>query len=269
MLLPELQPLSVGEILDRTFDIYRRQFWRLLTIAVVSLAIPYGLNAYVMSMANRAVTPTDFGAMFLWLFVSVMAFAVFQAVATAATVHLVSESYLSKVIGPGEALQRTVPAIWGLIVVWLSVSLAVFFGLLFFVVPGVILAVGLAFSTQVYVLERTAPLEAMRRSWYLAKGRKGHVFILMLTAGVILVVALVGTMVAFMLLSLVLVGSPEPGESPGFLATALDVITLVIQLLVFPIFPCLLTVTYYDLRVRKEGFDLEVLAQAVQRQRTG
>ena len=38
----------------------------------------------------------------------------------------------------------------------------------------------------------------------------------------------------------------------------------VIQLLVYPLFYCVLTVAYYDLRVRKEGFDLEVLASTLQ-----
>jgi hypothetical protein len=48
MTMPDLRPLSVGEILDATFAIYRRQFSRLFTIAVVSLALPYALNTYIM-----------------------------------------------------------------------------------------------------------------------------------------------------------------------------------------------------------------------------
>jgi hypothetical protein len=38
----------------------------------------------------------------------------------------------------------------------------------------------------------------------------------------------------------------------------------VLQLFLYPLFYCVLTVSYYDLRVRKEGFDLEVLAQTLQ-----
>ena len=36
-----------------------------------------------------------------------------------------------------------------------------------------------------------------------------------------------------------------------------------IQLLIYPLFYCVLTVAYYDLRVRKEAFDLEVLASGL------
>ena len=37
-----------------------------------------------------------------------------------------------------------------------------------------------------------------------------------------------------------------------------------VQLFIYPLFYCVLTVTYYDLRVRKEGFDLELLASSLQ-----
>jgi hypothetical protein len=36
------------------------------------------------------------------------------------------------------------------------------------------------------------------------------------------------------------------------------------QLVFTPLVNCALTVTYYDQRVRKEGFDLEVLATTLQ-----
>jgi hypothetical protein len=38
----------------------------------------------------------------------------------------------------------------------------------------------------------------------------------------------------------------------------------VLQMLLYPLLYCVLTVAYYDLRVRKEGFDLEVLASTLQ-----
>jgi hypothetical protein len=38
----------------------------------------------------------------------------------------------------------------------------------------------------------------------------------------------------------------------------------IVQMFIYPLFYCVLTVTYYDLRVRKEGFDLELLASTLQ-----
>jgi len=61
--------------------------------------------------------------------------------------------------------------------------------------------------------------------------------------------------------SLILSGSGRPGGMSGMVAV---VLAGLVQLLVYPLFYCVLTVAYYDLRVRKEGFDLEVLASTLQ-----
>jgi hypothetical protein len=42
------------------------------------------------------------------------------------------------------------------------------------------------------------------------------------------------------------------------------VVALAGRLLLTPILYCLITLVYYDLRVRKEGFDLEMLAASLQ-----
>jgi membrane protein YdbS with pleckstrin-like domain len=56
-------------------------------------------------------------------------------------------------------------------------------------------------------------------------------------------------------------GEPGTGLSAGLASL---VVAAVIQLFLYPLVYCVLTVAYYDLRVRKEGFDLEVLAQTLQ-----
>jgi hypothetical protein len=49
--------------------------------------------------------------------------------------------------------------------------------------------------------------------------------------------------------------------TPGVMTLA---VVGVMQMLLYPLLYCVLTVAYYDLRVRKEGFDLEVLASTLQ-----
>jgi hypothetical protein len=49
--------------------------------------------------------------------------------------------------------------------------------------------------------------------------------------------------------------------TPGLMTLA---VVGVMQMLLYPLLYCVLTVAYYDLRVRKEGFDLEVLASTLQ-----
>jgi hypothetical protein len=56
-------------------------------------------------------------------------------------------------------------------------------------------------------------------------------------------------------------GGLSGGLTPGLLTLA---VVGVMQMLLYPLLYCVLTVAYYDLRVRKEGFDLEVLASTLQ-----
>jgi hypothetical protein len=58
-----------------------------------------------------------------------------------------------------------------------------------------------------------------------------------------------------------LAGLTGGGESE---ALVFFVIPLVLQVFVYPLVYVVQTVLYYDLRVRQEGFDLELLAGALQ-----
>ena len=58
---------------------------------------------------------------------------------------------------------------------------------------------------------------------------------------------------------------PASASAPASVATVAAIaIGGVVQMFIYPLFYCVLTVTYYDLRVRKEGFDLELLASTLQ-----
>ena len=62
----------------------------------------------------------------------------------------------------------------------LLISLAIVLGLILLIVPGVIVALGLAFSTIYVVDTPMGPIEAMKASWSATSGQKGEVFVLAL-----------------------------------------------------------------------------------------
>jgi uncharacterized membrane protein len=74
-------------------------------------------------------------------------------------------------------------------------------GYLFFVVPGVILALGLHFSAFLVIDRRMGAVDAMKASWQLTSGRKGQVF------GVVLVFGLISAACGFVPLAGNFVGS--------------------------------------------------------------
>jgi hypothetical protein len=128
--------------------------------------------------------------------------------------------------------------------------------LLFF--PGIMLFCGLLLAFPSLVLEPgISPTGALSRSWSLTRGSRWRMFALLVTMALLLYVPLVGlgTVAA------VALPGGALGATPGTLTLS---VVAVVQMLLYPLLYCVLTVAYYDLRVRKEGFDLEVLASNLQ-----
>jgi len=244
MTAPALRPLSLGEVLDVGFGLYRMRFPALLVIAVACRLLPILIGVYLDA---GELTPLNFG---LRLGASLLAL-VFSAVAVAASTFVVSEAYLGREISAGAALSGALTFTWRLVGISLLTSLVVGLGLLLFIVPGLILLTGFLLSPVAAVLEGRRALAAMRRSWELTVGHKSKVFFVLLVSFLLLMLPLlaVGALGG-------LFGMGEGGASD----LAVLVLPLVIQVFVYPFVYVVQTVLYYDLRVRGEGFDLDLLA---------
>ena len=253
---PVLRPLSAGEILDVSFSLYRRHFRALAAVALVCTGIPLVLRLFLQAsggfFANLTLT-------LLYLIVLV----VLNLVATAATVFIVSESYLGRPIGPREALDRAAPYIGRVLACSLLMTLAVGLGFVLLIFPGLILAVGLVLAIPAVVLEPGLSASgALARSWELTRGWRWRMFGLGVT---LLVLLYVPVLAISGLIALALPGSLGGGLGPTMVGAVVGLaIGGLVQIFIYPLFYCVLTVTYYDLRVRKEGFDLELLASQLQ-----
>ena len=251
MVPTSLRPLSVGEILDVSFTLYRRHFATLGTIAMLCSGAPVLLSLYIEAsggvLYNLPLTVVHYTI-----------FTVLSSIATAATVFVVSESYLGRPLGARHALRRATPLITRLILCSLLLAIIVGFGFIFFLLPGVVLLCGLLLAFPSLVLEpANTPTAALSRSWSLTRGSRWRMFWLLVTMALLLYVPLVGLGA----IAAVVVPGGLLGVAPGMLTLAA---VGVVQILLYPLFYCVLTVAYYDLRVRKEGFDLEVLASNLQ-----
>jgi hypothetical protein len=130
-------------------------------------------------------------------------------------------------------------------------------GMLFLIIPGIIIFVGLAVSTPALVLENLGARAALSRSWMLTRGHRKRIFN--------------SIAVAFLLMSIPMFAlggyaasrmaeDPTLGVVVSTEALVLNAVAAFLAALMRPLFYCLLTVVYYDLRVRKEAYDLELLA---------
>jgi len=250
-----LRPLTVGEILDTSFSLYRRHFAALATVALVCTGIPLVLRMFLEASGGFLVN-LALGALYA------LSLVVLNLVATAATVFIVSESYLGRPLSAWEALRRATPYMGRILVCSLLMAIAVGLGFLLLLIPGVILAVGLALAIPAVVLEpRTSASGALSRSWELTRGARWRLFGLGITLLVLLYVPVVAITGLFALLLPESAGMFSGGSLGMVMAIAVGGL---VQMFIYPLFYCVLTVAYYDLRVRKEGFDLELLASTLQ-----
>jgi hypothetical protein len=247
----ELRPLSIGEILDTSFQLYRRYFVTLATIGVLCTAIPLMLDVYVEASGGRLAH--------IWLALgSAVLLLVLNSVATAATVFVVSEGYLGREVGAAEALQRATPFAGRLIVAQILYTLLAFVGALFFIIPGIIILVGLSLTAPALVVENLSSTAALGRSWALTKGARWKMVGIFIPLFLLLVIPMIGvTFLVGLMAAIVGLDAGADSATIGVLGAALAGL---VQMLVYPIFNCALTIAYYDQRIRKEGFDLELLA---------
>jgi hypothetical protein len=151
------------------------------------------------------------------------------------------------------AASRVLPLIW--------LSILISFGLILpflcLLLPGIWLAVAWSVSGPALLAEGKGGAKALGRSYRLVQGRWWATFG---TLVVMYLIVIVISLIVGGLLGAVLVASADSEAVAAVLTTIINTLSSLITL---PLFAAVLTIIYYDLRVRKEGFDLHVLASGV------
>jgi hypothetical protein len=252
MVILELRPLSTGEILDSALTLLRRHFALVLGIAVVCEGIPTAMDVYLDLTGGPARNP---GLGLLDRILTIVG----SVLVTGATVRVVSEAYLGRTPLFGDAMRFAGSRFGSVFGATFMSGLLTILATLALVIPGIVVACAYSVASQAAALESGASSEALRRSWDLTKGFRWKAF------------ALWVVVVAFILA--VFVGAGVVGgifaEFVGGLDAVLAVLVALASLLIYPLISFVFTVFYYDLRVRKEGFDLEVLNRQLELASTG
>jgi hypothetical protein len=260
MTQPAFRPLSVGEILDQSFGLYRRHLPVLVTIALVCTALP---QIALAAVTINAVTLQAIIAILPRYLAVGLVLLIGSQLAVGASTLVLSEGYLGRTITTGQALKRAWSAIGRIVVLGMLTSLILGLGFAMLIIPGIILLSGLAVSTPALMIEPGLNAGgAMSRSWELTRGSRMRMLVLLIVPTVIIMVIVFGFAAT---IGLLMAGAGAFKE-----ATATDpslgfriftqAISLVSRTFLLPLLYCVITVAYFDLRVRTEGFDLEVLA---------
>ena len=272
-----LRPLTVGEIVDASFQVYRRYFGALAMVVLICNSIPLLLQIFVEASGGPRDHP------FLALGYSIM-FLVLGSVATAATVFIVSESYLGRAITAREALNLAAPFVGRVITTSILIGLMALSGIVILVVVpalvarplaivgfvalfvfGLVGVCGFVVTTPALVLENLpTAVAALRRSWTLTSGYRLKILGLLFLLGVIMMLPWMAVTGLAAIGGALVAATGGGGTRMVVLVAVLGIVLgALVLFLLQPLLHGVLTISYYDLRVRKEGFDLEVLASSL------
>jgi len=264
-----LRPLSLGEILDRTFSLYRRNFLLFVGITGLPHLLILGLNlTQVLLIKAPLITaqpPTrEFqraggGLMAFGLFgllIGVVIYVMAYLFSQAGTIYAVSELYLGRTTSIGASLRRAWGQLANLFGVCLLNGLAVIGAMILLIIPGIYVACRLITCVPAALLEDLGARESLERSFRLTKGSAGRAFVIYLLYFVLVYAA------AFIFMMPFGVVTALAAKDPTMLRLSvglLQVGNFLAGVLVGPFLLIATSVFYYDLRVRKEAFDLQLM----------
>jgi len=263
--------LDVGSLFGRTFSSYFRNFFPLTGITLL-VSLPTSIWTIVM-LSDVTITDMLAGsdAMTAYSWGSMLLALVLQPIATAAVVFAVFRFVKSGTLASiGHSLRVglvrlptliAVALIVGLMLVGLALpgaalafgmgGFGVFLAVVLLVPVAFVLYVGLFVTVPAVVVERAGALESLRRSWDLTAGQRWRIF------GFLMLFVLIYMGFAIVLVAFSFMGGAM--RDPLLLYR----VQLVASLASGPVFSALnsvaTTLTYFDLKVLKEGVGVEEL----------
>jgi len=274
-------PMSVWDILDRSVRLYRRHLWAIfsttafvaLCLYVVNRLCVYVLEHYMHELSARPTRGLVLAALVLTLLVSTVAVTL-SFVQTGVVAVAASDAYLGRRPSLSEALKR-VP-LRRLLNASVLAAFLINVGFMLLLVPGIVLMINLALVPIVVALEGRSPGASLKRSWNLVRARMGggfwnsNVTRLVIIWSFLLILILLGYTIWAAIYGYLpdawktteTLKFPPLGtvQVPGLRLVpkvALNLVLVLIESFLQPFAFCALVLLYYDIRVAKEGLDIE------------
>jgi glycerophosphoryl diester phosphodiesterase family protein len=270
---PQLRPLSIGEVVDAGFRLLRHRLGTLI-LCVIAAGIPFAIARTVIFASTNPdyydvnaiafADEADDAARIIGWYLGQLVVGLGAALAVAACFRLISAAYLGERTGAGASLAAGLRRMPALVVAFVVLAVTLLFLALtargiYITAPLVVyLAVKWSMTFPAIVGEHKGPFAAMRRSWQLTRGQFWRTLASLALLGVV-------TFVLWLIISVAAFYALTSWDSVSEITLAtLDTVSAVATLaLIYPLVAAILTVLYYDMRVRGEGFDLQLLARDV------
>lgn len=248
----KFEPMTTGMLLDKAFQLYTQNFALMLGLSA-ALNIPLLAFNFIMGSGKMDPLHPNFFALGMSILAGLIALLIIAPLINGAMTKAVSEIYVGNSVTAQMALLAAWSRIATLLITQFVVGLIVIVGVFLLFVPGILWSLSYALVAPIIMVESLSKGRDIRhRSWMLVKGNRGKVFLVFIILIVIQLLAQAGTAIA-------------AGLVMGFsnTTTLQTVLGGVVSILMGPMFATTVTLLYYDFRIRKEGFDLEMLSQAL------
>jgi hypothetical protein len=263
----ELRPRGIGEILDSAVALYRARFTRLIRVAAV-VVIPVQLlsglvllsaqpDHYSISISGTATPQYDsssvaveFAALIVVLLVGVLS----TALITAACTRVVADAYIGRTTEARDAFRAIGPRIFAIVGTALLVLVSEGIGLVFCFVGALVPLTFFAVALPVLILEGVGASAAIGRSVALTKAHVMHVVGLVLTTQLL---------AATLNIALANAASLVLRSGGGTVAVVISqtIANMIGGVLTTPFVATAIVALYFDLRIRDEAFDVQLLMQ--------
>jgi Membrane domain of glycerophosphoryl diester phosphodiesterase len=234
----------VGRVFDRTTAVYTRNFVPFSLVTLIASAPPLLLLAGGMlkTGASAGFGASMYGRGFLMIALYVVISIVLSLLSQAILVYASFQDMSGKPVNLNDSFNIALSRFLPIIGLTILMGFGLWIGFMLLIIPGVILMVRWFVSVPVCVVERLGSWECLKRSAQLTKGHRWKVF------GIILLLYLgAGIINQIITYTLTAVG----GSMLGLFGT------LIWNTVWGAFFAIFVVVTYFELRVAKEGVNIE------------
>ncbi len=294
MMRPDLRPMGLGEVLDRSFQLLRRHLGTLFVTALLGMAPLFVIYLTVGVPMGGAVPEEQMAAVGGLAIASFLIFLLTVTVSWAALTRQVTQAVeggsVSLADGARYGLRRFFGVVGVMLLIYLAAAglmilaalaggaLGMVASLIFgetagavaiavlviaaMVVTGLVWAPLAFLALPAMVAEGLGPIAGLRRAHRLGKGGRGRVLATAFVAWLVMLLPTIGLPFLFGF------GAEFWLENAAGTASALQLylyqaVTFAVGGLTTPFMVAAMVLTYYDRRVRREGYDVELASDAI------
>ena len=245
--------MTIKNIFEQAFQLYRSNFLKFICIILLIKGPYIVLENFLMELiVKSSAAEASYSTLLFLRFLELIFIA---PVLTAVMAIPISKRLLDREVGIAETYYGVLRRCFPLLGTVLLYGIIIGIGYVILIIPGLIFWIWLAFIPQTVMIDGEGGISAMKRSKYLVKGyfSKTLILLMLLFVATSMITAVIALGITWLFSSL--------GQYSEPLGTgAANVISVILE----PFKMVAITFLYYDLRIRKEGFDLEIMAEELE-----